>query len=408
MIRGSNILLGVTGGVAAFKAAELVRRLKERGHNVRCAMTRSAGAFVTPLTLEILSGHPVYREEYLQPENGGEELHISAAGWADVLCVAPVTAHTLARLALGLADDFLTTTALAFAGPVVLAPAMHTAMWQKESVQGHLDVLKSRGAHFVGPVDGPLASGETGMGRMEDPEAIVHEVELALGDRDLVGKTVLVSAGPTQEPLDPVRYLSNRSSGRMGFALAEAAARRGARVVLVAGPVGLDTPPGVSRADVVTAREMRDTIYELAPEADVIIMAAAVADFRPSEVSAKKIKKAAGAPQLSLESNTDILAGLEDLAPHALRIGFAAETGDVVESARGKLEAKNLHFIIANDVSRKDIGFDSEHNEVTVLGPAQTPVFFSRESKRSLAVKLMDLFSEELRKREGAPAPTRS
>jgi phosphopantothenoylcysteine decarboxylase/phosphopantothenate--cysteine ligase len=208
--------------------------------------------------------------------------------------------------------------------------------------------------------------------------------------------------------LDPVRYMSNRSSGRMGFALAEAAARRGARVVLVAGPVGLETPPGVSRADVVTAREMRETINELAPEADVIVMAAAVSDFRPSEVSEKKIKKRVGVPQLSLESNPDILAGLEELAPDALRIGFAAETGDVVEAARGKLEAKNLHFIIANDVSRKDIGFDSDHNEVTVLGPAQAPVFFSRESKRSLAVKLMDLFSEELRKREGAPAPTRS
>ncbi|TNF74541.1 MAG: bifunctional phosphopantothenoylcysteine decarboxylase/phosphopantothenate--cysteine ligase CoaBC [Acidobacteria bacterium] len=407
MIPGSNILLGVTGGIAAFKAAELVRRLKERGHDVRCVMTRSAEAFITPLTLEVLSGHPVYREEYLQPDNSGEELHISAAEWADLLCVAPVTAHTLARLALGLADDFLTTTALAFSGPLVLAPAMHTGMWQKESVQGHLEVLKGRSAHVVGPVVGALASGETGMGRMADLESIVLEVELALGDRDLVGKTVLVSAGPTQEPLDPVRYLSNRSSGRMGFALAEAAARRGARVVLVAGPVDLETPPGVSRADVVTAREMRDTINELALDADVIIMAAAVSDFRPSEVSDKKLKKRAGMPQLSLESNPDILAGLEDLAPHALRIGFAAETGDTLEEARGKLEAKNLHFIIANDVSRSDIGFDSEHNEVTVLGPARAPVFFSRQSKRALAVKLMDLFSEALKKREGAPAPTR-
>jgi len=408
MIPVSSILLGVTGGIAAFKAADLVRCLQERGHDVRCAMTRSAEAFITPLTLEVLSGHPVYREQYLQPDNSGEELHISAAGWADVLCVAPVTAHTLARLALGLADDFLTTTALAFSGPVVLAPAMHTGMWLQESVQDHLGVLKSRGAHLVGPVVGPLASGETGMGRMADLEAIVLEVELALADRDLVGKMVLVSAGPTQEPLDPVRYLSNRSSGRMGFALAEAAARRGARVVLVAGPVVLDTPPGVSRVDVVTAREMRDTINQLAPDADVIIMAAAVADFRPSDVSDNKIKKSAGTPQLSLISNPDIVAGLAELAPDTLRIGFAAETGEIVEEARGKLEAKNLHFIIANDVSRNDIGFDSEHNEVTVLAPAQAPIFFSRESKRALAVKLMDLFSEELKKRERAPAPTHS
>jgi phosphopantothenoylcysteine decarboxylase/phosphopantothenate--cysteine ligase len=408
MIPGSNILLGVTGGIAAFKAADLVRRLKERGHDVRCAMTRSAEAFITPLTLEVLSGHPVYREKYLEPDNNGEELHISAARWADVLCVAPATAHTLARLALGLADDFLTTTALAFSGSVVLAPAMHTGMWHQKSVQDHLELLKSRGARLAGPVVGPLASGETGMGRMADLDAIVLEIELALGDRELVGKTVLVSAGPTQEPLDPVRFLSNRSSGRMGFALAEAAARRGARVVLVAGPVGLETPPGVSRADVVTASEMGDTIYELAPEADVIIMAAAVADFRPSEVSDKKIKKRAGTPHLSLDSNPDILTGLAELAPDALRIGFAAETGEIVDEARAKLEAKNLHFIIANDVSRSDIGFDSEHNEVTVLSAAQAPIFFSRESKRALAVKLMDLFSEELKKREGAPAPTRS
>jgi phosphopantothenoylcysteine decarboxylase/phosphopantothenate--cysteine ligase len=408
MSPGSNILLGVTGGIAAFKAAELVRRLKERGHHVRCAMTRSAEAFITPLTLEVLSGHPVYREEYLQPDNSGEELHISAAGWADALCVAPATAHTLARLALGLADDFLTTTALAFTGPLVLAPAMHTAMWQKESVQEHLMVLKSRGARLVGPVTGPLASGETGMGRMADLEAIVFELELELADRDLVGKTVLVSAGPTQEPLDPVRFLSNRSSGRMGFALAEAAAQRGARVVLVAGPVALETPRGVSRADVTTAREMRDTICELAPEADVVVMAAAVADFRPSETSDKKIKKRAGTPQLSLASNPDILAGLAQIAPHALRIGFAAETGNVIEEARAKLEAKELDFIVANDVSRSDIGFDSEHNEVTVLGPAEAPIFFSRQSKRALAAGLMDLFSEELKKREGAPAPTRS
>lgn len=408
MIRAAKILLGVSGGIAAFKAAELVRRLKERGHEVQCAMTHSAEAFITPLTLEILSGRPVYREEYLQPGNNGEELHISAAEWAGVMCVAPATANTLARLALGLADDFLSTTALAFTGPLVLAPAMHTRMWQKESVREHVRLLRSREARFVGPVAGALASGEIGMGRMADPEAIVFEIELALAARDLVGKTVLISAGPTQEPLDPVRYLSNRSSGRMGFALAEAAAQRGARVVLVAGPVSLETPPGVSRADVVTAREMRDTLYELAPEADLILMAAAVADFRPSEASEQKIKKRAGTPELFLTANPDILSGLVDLAPHAVRVGFAAETGNLVEEARAKLEAKQLHFIVANDVSRTDIGFDSEHNEVTLLGPEGSTMRFPRQTKRALAVELMDLFSEEVRKREGAVTPVRS
>ncbi|MGH9381290.1 MAG: bifunctional phosphopantothenoylcysteine decarboxylase/phosphopantothenate--cysteine ligase CoaBC, partial [Thermoanaerobaculia bacterium] len=232
-----RVLLGVTGGIAASKAPALVRRLREAGCEVRCVLTRAGAAFVTPLTLEVLSGHPVYQEEYLSPGGGGEEVHVAAAAWADLLLIAPATAHTLARLALGLADDFLTTVALVFQGPVAIAPAMHSAMWEHDTVRRHVEQLSRRGVRWIGPVEGPLASGEVGLGRMAEPEEIVAAVIVASDGGLWAGRAVVVAAGPTREPLDPVRFLSNHSSGRMGFALAEAAARRGARVRLVAGPV---------------------------------------------------------------------------------------------------------------------------------------------------------------------------
>jgi len=400
MNRPLRVLLGVSGGIAAYKSAELVRRLRAGGHEVRCALTRSAGAFVTPLTLEVLSGHPVYQEEYLTATGSGEEAHITAAGWAEVLCVAPATANVIARLALGLADDFLTTTALAFTGPAVVAPAMHSAMWERETTRQHVEVLRRRGVRLVGPVEGPLASGEVGMGRMAEPETIVQAVEAAAGAGPLAGRTVLVTAGPTHEPLDPVRYLGNRSSGRMGFALAAEAARRGARVVLIAGPVSLATPSGVTRLDVVTAGEMATAVREHAPEADLIVMAAAVADFRPSRPAAGKIKKERGVPVLELEETPDILAGLREIAPHALVAGFAAETEDLERNARAKLARKGADFLVANDVSRSDIAFESEDNEVTVFQRDGSPVFFSRRPKSQLAVSLFDLFAATLSGRE--------
>ena len=373
-----------------------MRRLRAGGHEVRCALTRSAGSFVTPLTLEVLSGHPVYQEEYLTATGSGEEAHITAAAWADVLCVAPATAHALARLALGLADDFLTTTALAFSGPVVVAPAMHSAMWEKEATRRNVEILQRRGVRFAGPVAGPLASGEVGMGRMAEPEEIVDAIEAAAGQGPLAGRTVLVTAGPTHEPVDPVRFLGNRSSGRMGFALAAEAARRGARVVLVAGPVSLPTPPGVSRVDVVTAAEMESAVREHAPAADLIAMAAAVADYRPGRPAASKIKRERGLPVLELEENPDILAGLRDLAPQAVIAGFAAETEDLERNARAKLERKRADFLVANDVSRTDIAFESEENEVTVFRREGPPVSFSRRSKSELASSLFDLFAATL------------
>lgn len=394
----------MTGGIAAFKAPRIVRRLREEGCEVRCALTRSAESFVTPLTLEVLSGAPVYREEYLAPGVEGEELHVSAGAWADTLCVAPATAHTLARLALGLADDFLTTTALVHDGPLVVAPAMHSDMWAKPAVRDNVRRLEERGAVIVGPVLGPLASGEVGLGRMAEPDDIVA----AVVDRDgraLAGRSVLVSAGPTREAVDPVRFLSNRSSGKMGFALAAAAAEMGAETTLVAGPVALGTPRGVERRDVVTALEMRDAVYELAPTADVVIMAAAVSDFRPRDPRDQKIKKRGGFGRIELEANPDILAGLRDVAPRALVVGFAAETEDLEAAARGKLTDKRADMLVANDVSRPEIGFDSDENEVLVLFRDRGPQTLPRCAKRLLAGQLMEMITEELDRADAQSEP---
>ena len=401
--RPLRVLLGVSGGIAAYKSAELVRRLRSNGHEVRCALTRGAVSFVTPLTLEVLSGQRVYQEEYLAATGSGEEAHITAAAWAEVLCVAPATTHTIARLALGLGDDFLTTTALAFAGPVVVAPAMHSVMWGQEATQGHVETLRRRGVRFAGPVEGPLASGEVGMGRMAEPEEIVRAIEAAGGGGGpLAGRTVLITAGPTFEPVDPVRFLGNRSSGKMGFALAAEAARRGARVILVAGPVALPTPSGVTRVDVGTAREMERAVHEHAGSADLIppdliIMAAAVADFRPRRAAERKIKKEdGGLPAIELEENPDILAGLRAAAPRAVLVGFAAETNDLERHARAKLARKGADFLVANDVSRTDIAFGSGDNEVTVYRREGEPVFLSRRPKGELAASLLDLFTATL------------
>lgn len=396
MTQPLNVLLGVSGGIAAFKAPEIVRGLRARGHSVRCAMTRSADAFVTPLTLEVLTEHPVYREEYLRANESGEELHISAARWADVMCVVPATCNILARLALGLADDFLSTTALAFTGELLVAPAMTTEMWEKESVQSHVTTLLGRGVTVIGPVVGPLATGETGMGRLADPEEIVAAIEEAGSGGSLRDQVVLVTAGPTREPIDPVRFLSNRSSGRMGFSLAAEAARRGARTLLVCGPVALPTPPGVERLDVETAAEMSEAVDRWASEAQVVIMAAAVSDFRPRSVSESKLKKGSGPPEIALEGTADILAHLSEIAPQALRIGFAAETDGLEAEATRKLEDKRAHVIVANDVSRQDIGFESERNEVTVFRRGKPPVTIPLQSKRSVARRLLDLVEEEL------------
>ena len=401
----ARVLLGISGGIAAYKGAYLVRRLRERGIAVRCAPTLAAESFVSPLTLEVLSGERVYGQSYLSRDGGadGVELHVEAAQWADLLCVAPATANTLARLSLGLADDFLSTTALMFEGPMVVAPAMHDAMWRKPQVGAQVEALSGRGALIVGPVEGALASGERGWGRMAEPEAIVDAVcrKLALPGTGapspvgpLAGWRVVVTAGPTYEAIDPVRFLGNRSSGRMGFALARQAALRGAEVTLVAGPVNQETPEGVERIDVVSAVEMQAALGETAPAADLVVMAAAVADYRPRERADQKLKKSgADGLVLELEQNPDLLAGLASLAPEAMRVGFAAETERLEDSARSKLEAKQAHWIVANDVSRPDIGFEAADNEAVVFGQGGRPVRFPKQSKDELAGRLLELFA---------------
>ena len=407
-VGGRRVLLGVGGGIAAYKTPELVRRLRERDFEVRCAVTRAAASFVTPLALEVVSGHTVYGEEYLSPGAGGEEAHIAAGEWADLLLVAPATAHLLARLALGLADDFLTTTALAFGGggPLLAAPAMHPRMWDHPATQEHVATLAARGARFVGPVVGLLASGETGMGRMAEPEEIAAAAAVTLGAADgpLAGVHVLVSAGPTWEPLDPVRFLGNRSSGRMGFAVAAEAARRGANVELVAGPVALPTPPGAARVDVETAEAMRAEMLARAPDADLVVMAAAVADYRPREAAARKLRKEEGTPRVELERNPDILAEIGALPGERVVVGFAAETEDVEARAAAKLRRKGAHFLVANDVSRRDIGFGSEWNEALLLSRDGAALRLPRQTKVSLAAALLDHVTPALRARRAARA----
>jgi phosphopantothenoylcysteine decarboxylase/phosphopantothenate--cysteine ligase len=397
----SRVLLGVTGGIAAYKSPELVRRLRDAGCEVRCALTPSAAAFVAPLALEIVSGAPVYDERYLTPGGDGDEAHITAAAWADLLLVAPATAHTLASLALGLADNFLLTTALAFRGPLIVAPAMHAAMWEQRATAARLGELRARGVEIVGPTVGALASGEVAIGRMAEVADLVAAVRARLRPGRLAGRTVLVTAGPTFEPIDPVRYLGNRSSGKMGFALAAAAARQGATVRLVAGPVALATPPGVERHDVESAREMEAAVRRLAPGADVVVMAAAVADFRPAAEAPQKLKKRDGAPDLALVPNPDILALLPEIAPAALRVGFAAETSEVVAEAERKLAAKGAHLLVANDVSRPGIGFASDDNEVTVLRRGAEPLPLAKASKTRLAERLIEIFAGELDRLRG-------
>ena len=406
--RPFRIVLGVCGGVAAFKAADLVRRMRERGHEVRCVLTPAAAKFVSPLTLEVLSGHSVYGEEYLEPGHQGQEEHIAAAAWADLLCVAPATAHMLSSLALGLAPNFLATLALAFRGPVVVAPAMHSAMWEKPALQENMERLRRAGVRVIGPDSGALASGESGIGRLSEPSEIVAGCEACFAPRSLAGRTVLISAGPTHEPIDPVRYLGNRSSGKMGFALAAEAVRRGARTVLVAGPVVLATPPGVERHDVQTALEMEGCMNSHAGGADLIVMAAAVADFRPRAYEASKVKRHQGTPEIELVPNPDILAALQGVAPLALRVGFAAESGLSGEEAARKLAAKGAHLLVANDISRADIGFGSDQNEVTIFSPGAAPSFISRRPKAAIAEALFDQFEEAMRSAPRDPRPDRS
>ena len=395
----TNVALGVGGGIAAYKAAELARALMERGFSVQVLMTRSAEEFVRPLTFAALTGRKVitslFNSASAEDTLSSSIEHIRVAQENQILVIAPATADLLAKLAHGLADDFLTTTYLAFTGPVVLAPAMNTNMWNHPATQENLRVLRSRGHVIVEPDDGILACGMVGPGRLAEPEIIAQQVadvaeNRAESRRDLEGETILITAGPTQEPLDPVRYLSNRSTGKMGYALAEAAAARGARVILVSGPVALAAPRNVELIPVQTAVEMRKAVMDRLEQSTVIIKAAAVADYHRANPPQQKVKKTAARLSLELDPTPDILAEAGRRKGDRMLIGFAAETENLVEEARRKLESKNCDMVVANLVSQKGIGFESDENEVTLVLRTGETIPVQRASKSAIAHRIFD------------------
>ena len=383
-----KILLGVGGGIAAYKAAELARLLMERGHDVEVVMTGAAQDFVRPLTFAALTGRKVHTDLFAI-ESAIE--HIAVAEEHDLLAIAPATADLMAKLAHGQADDFLSTLYLAFTGPVVVAPAMNVNMWEHPATQKNLETLRGRGHRVVGPAEGYLACGMTGLGRLAQPEAIADAIEREGGKRsDLEGETVLITAGPTQEPLDPVRYLSNRSSGKMGYALAVAAAARGADVVLISGPVQLAPPRGVKVIPVRTAVEMREQVFLNLGPAGIVIKAAAVADFHLARVPDQKLKKTAARISIELDPTPDILAELGRKKGDRLLIGFAAETQNLQQEARRKLETKNCDMVVANLVGGNDSGFESDENEVVLVLRTGEAIAVSRASKREIADRIFD------------------
>jgi phosphopantothenoylcysteine decarboxylase/phosphopantothenate--cysteine ligase len=391
-----RITLGVTGGIAAYKSAELVRRLQDEGHTIQVVMTRAAREFITPLTFAALSGQRVITDLFVNTPSGETNLesaidHIAVAQRTDLLLVAPATADILAKLARGIADDFLTTLYLASTAPVVVAPAMNVNMWQHRATQDNLATLRARGVRIVEPNEGYLACGMTGPGRLAGQEEILKAVDEALGgQQDLAGEKVLVTAGPTREDIDPVRFLSNRSSGKMGYAMAAAAARRGAKVVLVSGPTALETPDGVERVEVRSAQEMLRAVEARFPECTLAIFAAAVADYRVAEPSASKIKRTPEALMLRLEPNPDILETAARGKGDRLVVGFAAETDSVAENARKKLAQKNADMIVANDVSTDGAGFDVDTNIVTLFLRDGRDLPLPRMSKAEVAQRILD------------------
>ncbi len=395
-----KIALGVTGGVAAYKAAELVRRLQQEKLDVQVVMTRSAQEFITPLTFAALTGKKVITEMFgadgAEPANVESAIeHIAIAQRIDLLLVAPATADILAHFAQGIARDFLSTLYLATKAPVVVAPAMNVNMWEHPATQENLQKLRARGVHVVDPDEGYLACGMTGAGRLAATEAIVEKVRAVLGlRRDLEGQTIVVTAGPTREDLDPVRFLTNRSSGKMGYALAEAAARRGAHVVLVSGPTGLAAPESVDWVPVRSTEEMRGAVRERAGDANIVIMAAAVADYRPAAAQSQKIKRGDAGLTLELEPTPDILAELgRELAQQRCRrvlVGFAAETDRLAENARGKLARKGVDMIVANDVTQEGAGFDTDTNIVTLFLRDGREIPLPKLTKFEVANRILD------------------
>ncbi len=389
-LNGKRILLGVTGSIAAYKAVELLRLLTKRNAEVQVVMTEGATKFVTPLTFETLTRQPVLLDMWSLAYSHRIG-HIEATQRADLFVVAPATARTIARLALGLADDFLSCIYLASRCPVVVAPAMDRDMFEHPAVQENLKCLRDRGVSIVEPDMGPLASGLVGRGRLAELPEILGVIERMLASRqDLAGQTILVTAGPTREPLDPVRFLSNRSSGKMGYAVAEAAAARGARVTLVSGPTALPVPPDVDLIRVETAEEMYRAVLAQVERARVVIKAAAVADYRPKQQAERKIKKDQAVPEIVLEATPDILAEIGKRKGSRILVGFAAETDDLVANARKKLQRKNVDLMVANDVSQPGAGFDVDTNLVRILDATGAVEELPLLSKREVADRLLD------------------
>jgi phosphopantothenoylcysteine decarboxylase/phosphopantothenate--cysteine ligase len=392
-LQGRRVLLGVTGGIAAYKSCILVRLLRLQGASVRVVMTRSAERFVGPATFAALADHRVYTDVFEEP---GVVLHVRLAHEADIAVVAPATANVIAKLAQGIADDLLTSTLLEATCPLVLAPAMHTGMWEHPATQANVNAVSSRGARIVGPAHGSLAAGDEGTGRMTEPEGIVQAIEDVLSSAgDLAGRRIVVTAGPTWEPIDPVRFVGNRSTGKMGFAVATEAFERGAAVTLVVGPGTVEPPAGPAVVRVTTADEMRRAVLDAAADADAVVMAAAVADFRPETSADDKLKKDLGPPEVRLVPTPDILLELGSAGGTVL-VGFAAETREVEASGREKLRRKGVQLLVANEVGREGTGFGSDTNRAAILAADGEDVAMREWTKRELAAAICDRLAKLL------------
>ena len=388
-----RVLLGVTGGIAAYKSADLIRRLQDAGAEVRVVMTRAACEFITPLTMQALSANPVHTE-LLDPEAEAAMGHIELARWADLLLVAPASADFLAKLSHGQGNDLLSTLCLACPSPIAVAPAMNQAMYRSDSTQHNLALLRERGVHIFGPAEGSQACGDIGPGRVLEPLQLVDCAAGLFASGALAGRRVVITAGPTREALDPVRYISNHSSGKMGYALAVAAAEAGASVTLISGPVNLPAPDRVNTIAVVSAQEMYQASLNEAGEADLFIATAAVADYRPVQVAAQKIKKSGDEITLQLTKNPDIVASVAALQPRPVTVGFAAETENLEQYARGKLERKGLDLVIANNIASAGIGFNSDDNQVSLVsstGVEQLPKLNKQVLARELITRIAAL-----------------
>ena len=390
-----KILLGITGGIAAYKAAEIVRTLKKVGAEVRVVMTKSAQEFITPLTMQALSGNQVSID--LLDHNAEAAMgHIELAKWADAVLIAPCTADFIAKLSGGRGDDLLSAISLVHDGNLAIAPSMNQAMWSDERTQGNISFLNEKGISIFGPGDGQQACGDIGLGRMLEPLVIVEELAKLFDTGLLAGKELLITAGPTQEMIDPVRYISNKSSGKMGYAIAEVAKDAGAKVILISGPVKLKPPEGIIFESITSADEMYDAVMHYAPKADIFISTAAVADYKPKDSLKNKFKKQNTEDiSIELKQNKDILSSVTDKYKTLYAVGFAAETEEIEENARKKLLAKNLRVIVANDVSDQTIGFDSDDNEVTLISKKEKIVIKKTDKKR-VAKKIIEFIAEDI------------